>query len=428
MLIKTQSMPWTRLTVSASVILMLAMFVPTCVNADAVSDWSSIASTVVVTNSGTRPPASLIDFAYVHIAIYDAVNAIDGRYSVFSVTPSTSPAGALPEAAVATAAYAMLKALYPAQQGFLDNAYNTYMLSLPAGPAQTKGKAVGQEVADAFIAKRTGDGRFASVPYVFRSNPGAYQVTPGAPAPPVTPLYPWVAQFRPFAIDSPSQFRAEGPPDLTSAQWAEDFNEVKAYGAQNSSVRTPDQTAIGWFYVENPGIQINRNLRNIAAVQGLSIADSARFFAQTYVGIADALIGCFDSKYYYNFWRPVTAIRNADFDGNSQTEADPSWLPLSVTPNHPEYPAAHGCATSALANSLEDFFGNQQLNVTLTSTSIPGVPMATRTFARPHDMINEIIDARVYAGFHYRTSGVHGTVLGQKVAHWVSKHYFRPVK
>jgi len=302
------------------------------------------------------------------------------------------------------------------------------LLGLPAGTATTQGLAVGTQVATAFIALRAGDGRNANVPYVFSFGPGAYQVTPGAPPVPITPLFPWLAKMKPFALDSPSQFRADGPPNLTSAQWAEDFNEVKAFGAQNSSARTPEQTATGWFYIENPGTQVNRNIRLIAAAHNLSIADSARFFAQTWVSVADSLIACWDSKYYYNFWRPVTAIRNADSDGNPATEADLSWSPLSVTPAHPEYPAAHGCATSALANSLADFFGDQQLNITLTSTSVPNVPLAVRTFTRPQDMINEIIDARVYDGFHYRTSGVHGTVIGNKVAHWVSKHYFIPVQ
>jgi hypothetical protein len=426
MLIKSQSRPWKSLSVTASVILVLAMLLPIGAKADAVSDWSLIANTVVITNAATRPPASMIDFAYVHAAIYDAVNAIDGRHSVFSVAPSTAPVGASPEAATAAAAYTMLKALYPAQQAFLDTVYANYLLSIPPGIAQTRGIAVGAEVAAAFIAVRTGDGRNANVPYVFGSGPGVYQSTPGAPPPPITPFFPWIAQMRPFSLHSPSQFRADGPPNLTSAQWAEDFNEVKAFGGLNGSLRTPEQTAIGWFYVENPGLQINRNLRGIAAAHGLSIADSARFFAQTYVSIADSLITCWDSKYYYNFWRPVTAIRNADSDGNSQTESDISWSPLAATPAHPEYPAAHGCVTSALAHSLEDFFGDQQLNVTLTSTSVPGMPLAARTFARPHDMIAEVIDARVYSGFHYRTSGVHGNVIGKKVAKWISKHYFLP--
>jgi hypothetical protein len=428
MLSKSQSKAFKNLAIPLSAMVMLAMLLPTRAIADAVSDWSLIANMVIITNASTRPPASMIDFAYVHAAIYDAVNAIDGRYSVFSVSPASPTSGASLDAATAAAAYTMLKALYPLQKDFLDMQYANYLLGLPGGDAQTRGIAIGKEVASAFIAARAGDGRNADVPYVFGSGPGVYQLTPGAPPPPISPLFPWIAKMRPFAIQSPSQFRADGPPNLTSAQWAEDFNEVKAFGAQNSSVRTPAQTEIGWFYVENPGAQVNRNIIQIAAFHGLSGADSARFFAQTYVAIADSLIACWDSKYYYNFWRPVTAIRNADSDDNPLTEADLSWLPLAPTPAHPEYPAAHGCVTAALANSLEDFFGDHQLSVKLTSKTVPGVFLATHTFVRPRDMIAEVIDARVYAGFHYRTSAVHGTVIGKKVADWVSKHYFLPIK
>jgi PAP2 superfamily len=428
MLIRSKSISWKGLSVPTAVLLVLAMLLPIRANADAVSDWSFIANTVVIMNAGTRPPASMIDFAYVHIAIYDAVNAIDGRYSVFSVAPSTATAGASPEAATAAAAYTMLVAFYPAQKPFLDTTYSNYLGNLPAGIARDRGVAVGTDVAKLFLAARQGDGRNANVPYVFGSGPGVYQATPGAPPSPITPLFPWIAQMKPFTLHSPSQFRADGRPNLTSAQWAEDFNEVKALGALKSSLRTDEQTAIGWFYVENPGIQVNRNIRGIAAANVLSIADSARFFAQTWVSIADSLIACWDSKYYYNFWRPVTAIRNADSDGNPATESDVSWSPLAVTPAHQEYPAAHGCVTAALAHSLEDFFKDQQLNVILTSTSVPGMPLTARTFARPHDMISEVIDARVYSGFHYRTSGVHGAVIGKKVAHWVSKNYFLPAK
>src|SRR5262249_48431055 len=207
-LIKSNSKTWKSLSVQAAVIVVLVMLLPNCAKADAVSEWSYIANTVVNT-AETRPPASMIDFAYVHIAIYDAVNAIDGRYSVFSATPSSSAAGASPEAATAAAAYTMLKALYPAQQAYLDSVYANYLLSLPAGIATTRGIAVGTEVASAFLAHRAGDGRYANVPYVFSFGPGAYQLTPGAPPVPIAPLFPWVAKMKPFALDSASQFRAD---------------------------------------------------------------------------------------------------------------------------------------------------------------------------------------------------------------------------
>ena len=416
---------WSEIA-SAVVVALAAWSLPVAARADAVSDWNVIANTVVIANAARPAPASIIDVTYVNAAIYDAVNAIDGGYSVFAVAPTTSAAGASPEAATGAAAYTVLSAFFPAQQAYLDGVYAAYLLGIPDGPPKATGIAVGTEVAVAFLVSRSGDGRNASVPYVFGSGPGAYQVTPGAPPPPVTPLVPWVAQMRPFALESPSQFRAAGPPDLSSAQWAEDFNEVKAFGALNGSLRTAEQTEIGRFYLENPGVQANRNIRGIAAAQGLSLADSARFFAQTYVMAADALIACWDSKFYYNFWRPVTAIRAADTDGNDATEPDPAWAPLANTPPHPEYPAAHGCLTGAIAHSVASFFGTKKIDVTLTSTSVPGIPLAEHTFAKTGDMIKEIVDARIYAGFHYRSSGVHGTVISSQVAHWVSTHYFQP--
>src|SRR5262245_54442319 len=198
MLIQSNSKTWKSLSVPAAVIVVLVMLLPNCAKADAVSEWSYIANTVVNT-AGTRPPASMIDFAYVHIAIYDAVNAIGGRYAVFSATPSTSAARAAP-AATAAAAYTMLLALYPAQKPSLDSTYKMYIGNLPAGFDRDRGEAVGAEVANSFIAKRTGDGRNANVPYVFGSGPGVYQLTPGAPSVPAPPLYPWVAQMKPFTL------------------------------------------------------------------------------------------------------------------------------------------------------------------------------------------------------------------------------------
>jgi hypothetical protein len=374
--------------------------------------------------------AGFVDLAYVHVAIYDTVNAIDGRYSVFTVTPTTSAAGASPAAATAAAASTVLKALFttPQAQTYLDAAYSSYLSSIQDGTAKTNGIAIGTEVATAFLAKRAGDGRNANVPYTFGSGPGVYQITPGAPPAPATPAVPWLAQTKPLAVESASQFRPDGPTNLTSAQWAEDFKEVKAYGALNGSQRTPEQTEIGMFYIEHPGRQLNRNIRGIATAKGLSVPDSARFFAQTYVTIADSLITCWGSKFHYNFWRPVTAIRAADTDGNDATQPDAAWLPLVTTPNHPEYPAAHGCVTGALAYSVENFFGTEKINLTLTSTSVPGVPMAQHTFTNTRDLVKEVTDARVYGGMHYQTSGVHGAAIAEKVAPWVLKNYFRPVR
>lgn len=411
---------------SVAALALGTLHAPVDARADAVSDWNAIGDDA--TFAAARPGAGpFVDLAYVHAAIYDAVNAIDGGHSVYAVAPTTPAAGASPEAATARAAYLVLAALLPSQQASLDASYTAYVAGIPDGPAKTAGIAVGEEVATAFLLLRQGDGRNADVPYVFGSGPGVYQLTPGA-NPAVAPITRWLAHMRPFAIVSPSQFRADGPPALSSAQWAEDYAETKAFGAQTGSLRTPEQTAIGQFYLENAGRQVNRWVRDIAAAQGLSLVDSARFFAQMYVSLADTLIACFESKNHYNFWRPVTAIRAGDTDGNDATEADPAWTPLAPTPPHQEYPAAHGCATGAVSYVLEDFFGTKQLEFSTTSRSVPGVPLAVHHFARTQDLRKEVVDARIYGGMHYRTSGVHGVVLASKVAKWVSKHYFRPVE
>jgi hypothetical protein len=234
--------------------------------------------------------------------------------------------------------------------------------------------------------------------------------------------------MRTFAIESATQFRAEGPPNLTSSQWAADFNETKDYGALNSSRRTAHETQIGQFFAENPGAQTNRNVRSVATAYGLSIADSARFFALVYVTMADAQITTWNSKYFYNFWRPVTAIRYVD-DGNPATESDPSWLPLVTTPGHPEYPAAHATITGAFAFALAEFFGTKKVQVALTSTSVPNTGgLLTFEFSNTDDIVKTAIDGRIYGGMHYRTAGVHGSVIARKVAQHVARHYFRPAE
>lgn len=421
------SLRTTKMRIALCRTLAIAFVVmPVAARANAVDYWSDIAAQVAVAPPQSRAGLTAIDLAYVHIAIYDAVNAIDGRYSVFAVRPATHPLGASMEAATAAAANTMLRWLFPSPSAtaLLNGAYANFLLTIPDSPSKTGGIAVGTEVANAFISLRTGDGRNASVPYIFDAPlPGVYQQTPGGPP---TPIGPWVGQMRPFAIESATQFRADGPPDVTSAQWAEDFNEAKDYGALNNSLRTPLQTQIGQFFAENPGTQINRNARNVATAYGLSLADSARFFALLYVTMADAQITTWNSKYYFNFWRPVTAIRYPE-DGNSGTESDPSWSPLVTTPGHPEYPAAHPAVTGAFAFALAEYFGTKKLAVALTSTSVPNTGgVMTFEFTNTDDIVKIAIDGRIFGGMHYRTSGVHGSVIARKVAHYVGRHFFRP--
>ncbi len=394
-------------------------------HADPVSDWNAIAN-VVLLKTGRPAGANIVDMVYVHIAMYDAVNAIDGKYTPFAVRPSNAAPWASEDAAIAAAAYTVLVRFYPDQGLYLDSVYAHALVDVPNNDAKTRGIAIGTEVAERFLALRADDGRNAVIPYTFGSGPGVYQLTPGAPPPPATPQTPWIAHLKPFAMVSDSQFRAPAPPEITSEIYTRDFNESKQYGVRDNSARTPQQTATGQFYLDNPATQLGRNLRLIDSSRNMSVAEIARFFAQMYVTIGDAVIAAWDSKFHYNFWRPVTAIRAADTDGNPNTEPDTAWLPLGITPGHPEYPAAHGYVTGGLAYGLERYFGTSALDITLTSASVPGSPMTYHTYASTDSIVREVINARVYGGMHYRNSVEVGAAIAQKVADWVADHFFKP--
>jgi hypothetical protein len=269
---------------------------------------------------------------------------------------------------------------------------------------------------------RAGDGLAANVPYSFPSVPvpGVWILTPGATA----PQTPWVGQMRPFTFDDPARFLPEPPPDLGSDTWADDYNLVKRVGAINSTERTPQQTEIAFFWTEHTTAQYGRLLRAKAAELNLSLEDTARLFAMAYAASADAIIGCYNAKYHYSFWRPVTAIRNGDIDGNPDTVADPNWTPLTTTPAHPEYPSAHSCLTGAMADVLKSFLGTPNFQISLFSP----VTNTTHNFDNIHDWQTEMGWGRIYAGFHYHNSVKQGLLLGHKVAHNVVHKYFRPVR
>jgi hypothetical protein len=404
--------------VAASALVAAGAGLPaTLARADVVTDWNLTAQNIIAAK-GSSPG---VYFGMMHAAVYDAVNAIDGRYAVFAVQPTLNARGASKEAAAAAAAYRTLLGLYPDQQTTLDAAYATSLAAIADGFAKTRGIAIGEEVAAAWLAQRAGDGREASVPYVFGTEPGDYQRTPPAFPNPVTP---WLAKMKPFTLTGPSQFRAYGPPDLTSERYALDLNTTKSLGALNSTERTAQETEIGLFYTETPTIYWGRNLRDFAATKRLGVAGNARLFAMLYVGLGDASIACFDSKYYFNRWRPVTAIPAADTDGNDATTADAAWAPLANTPPHPEYPAAHGCVTGQVAETLRRFFGTKYLKISLTST----VTNTTHTFYNTDDVVEEVIFGRVFGGMHFTTSVVHGAIIGRKVADWLADHNFQPVR
>jgi len=387
--------------------------------ADAVAFWNEVGVTASAIHAGRAAAVTPVDLAYVHAAIYDVVVALRGGYRPFAVTVDTVPAGASVDAAIASAAHRVLLTLFPSDHVYLDDRYSAALNGIADGQPKTDGIGLGEQVASQLLASRTGDGWNAAVVYVPGSGPGVWQ--PTAPTPPIAP---WLGLMRPFAFNTASQFRAEPPPSLDSHQWAEDYAEVQQVGSFTSATRTPAQTETARFYGEHAGIQYARIFRAFADERGLSLEDNARLFAQLYTTSADAIIACFDSKYFYSFWRPITAIRAGDADGNPDTIGDSSWTPLLGTPNHPEYPSAHGCFTASIATALADFFDTKKVPITLTST----VTNTSRTFESTDDMIREIVDARVWAGIHYRTSVVHGAVIGRQVAHWVSKHYFLPTE
>jgi hypothetical protein len=398
--------------------IQAALALPSPARADVVGDWNATAANVIAAKGASGPAY----FALVHVAIYDAVNSVDGRYAMFAVGPTSDPRGASREAAAASAAYSVLLALWPDQQSVLDAALASSLAAVPDGAAKNKGVTIGTEVASAWLAARANDGREANVPYTFGTGPGVYQRTPPGFRDPVTP---WLAKMKPFALTSPSQFRAYGPPDLTSQRYARDFETVKALGSATSTERTPEETEIGLFHTENPTLFWSRNLRNLADTRHLGIDESARLYALLFVTFGDGAIACFDSKYYYNFWRPVTAIPAADTDNNPNTDADATWLPLAATPPHPEYPAAHGCAAGGITEILRRYFGTREITFTFTSTVAGTVP---HTYHSTDDLVEEIKRARVFGGMHFPTSVAHGVGMGKEVGNWVFTHYFNPVK
>ena len=394
----------------------------TSVRADVVLDWNAHAAQAIVTIGGQVPPRALIRLAMVHLAMYDAVNAIAGApFEGYASVPKVDrPAS--PEAAAVAAAHDVLIALFPAQEADLDAKYATSLAALPDDTAKVNGIAVGQRAARAILQARAGDGRDATVTYVPGSGPGIWVPTPPAFLAGQAPETPFV---QPFALKSASQFRPDAPFNLASEEWARDYNEVKSLGSAVGSIRTPEQTDIARFWSDNPPLQWNRAWRAVSIASALGLADNARYFAMLATASADALIACWDAKYFYNFWRPVTAIRAGDTDGNPETAPDPAWLGVIVTPNHPEYPAAHGCFSAASTETLKHFFGTDYISFSMSSAAA-GVVDRTRTYARFSDALAEVLDARIFGGMHYRNSTRVGARLGKHVSRFMTKHYFRP--
>jgi hypothetical protein len=382
-----------------------------------VTDWNNIASTTIITNAKESSTASGVWFAYVQLAVYDAVNAIDHRHQPYLFT-ADAPASASKDAAAVAAAHRVLANYLPAEQASLDAQFTSSLAAISDTPTNiSAGVAVGEQAAQGLIAARFHDGLLANVPYVPPVGPGFWQRTPPAFVPPIAP---WLRQMVPFTMTSATQFFPdEGPDALNSEVWIDDYNQVKALGALNSTVRTPQQTEIGLFWTEHTGQQYARAFRNLATLKALNTSDTARLMAMLWSGYEDSVIGCWNAKFSFSFWRPVTAIRAGG--GNPKLIGDPAWTPLAATPAHPEYPAAHGCVTGAVSTILAGYFGTQKVQFSVDSL----VTHTTHTYDSTNDLMKEVEAARIYAGFHYHHSVVEGRELGRKVGHQLMKEFFQ---
>lgn len=385
---------------------------------NAISTWNEIASSTInqpAATTGTpeeQRPIYANDLATVHVAMYDAVMSIAGTHRPYAVAPTVQVAGALQEAAAGAAAYGVLKGLFPSRGATYEAAYINFVAALPNGEAKTLGLAVGAQVAAGILGLRANDGRLVALaPYVPGTAAGQFR---GA-----APVNRFLPSVRPFVVYSLAQFRAPAPPALTSAAYAADFEEVRKLGSATSSTRTADQTEMARFNTEPPPLFWSRNLRKFA-MTGRSLAEHARLMAMLWVAHADASNACFESKYYYNAWRPNSAIALADTDDNPTTNADVAWAPVVATPNHPEYPAAHSCAAGATAAVLRAFYRTNEVSFPFDST----VTGTTRSFASARALADELAVARIAGGMHFRYATVAGDALGEQVGNWVATQAF----
>jgi hypothetical protein len=385
--------------------------------ADAVLDWNRTAIEVVVA-SKQPPPMTTRSMAMVHAAMFDAVNAVDGRYVPYRATPRP-PTGAVAQAAAAGAAHAVLVRLFPEQKEPLDAALAASLAAVEANGDAAASTAFGSGIGAAMVAARMDDGTAPTGTYRPLAQPGRY-------VPTVVPLFVGWAHARPFVLERASQFRPAAPPALTSEQWAADYNEIKALGAKAGSARTKEQTEVAQFWVVTGAPSCNPILREFAARGERTPLQNTRLFALAYLAMADTLVAVFDAKYHYEFWRPATAIRNGDLDGNDATAPDLAWTPLVDNPMHPEYPCAHCINAGAIGAVLESEFGRGVLAAfSMQSPALPGV---TRRWTRIGDYVAEVSDARVWGGVHYRTSVRVAEAMGRAIGEYTLARALLPVK
>jgi hypothetical protein len=383
--------------------------------ADPIAEWSAVASSAAAA-TGMSPLRTPITLAIVHLAMFDAVTAIAGDREPYAVNPRVIGRASAHAAAV-EAGYRVLLAEFPSRQAALQMTYEQLLAGEPGGVAKEMGAKVGAAVARRLLTLRANDGRNDVIPYVPGSGPGAWVPTPPAFLPATSAF---LARVEPFTMSSPSQFRPSGPPRLRSRRWTADYDEVKALGAKDAPARTAEQTATALFWQPLAGTVWPATIRRVAREQHLDLTSSARFQAAAFAAFADGLIACWDAKFHFNFWRPVTAIQQGDTDRNPRTEADPHWEPLADTPNFPEYPSGHTCATAAVAHTIEDFFPYE--------VYIPARNVVTgeeRFYRRATEVVDEVVEARMLLGFHFRSGDEDGADIGRKIARQIRRDWFK---
>jgi hypothetical protein len=395
--------------------------------ADAVVDWNQI--TVDAVTVGRPGPIGLVDIALVHVAVHDAVQAIEKRFQPYHF--EVERASGRRSAAVAAAAHDVLVSMYPAQAATLDPIYYNYLAD--HGLSGDPGLAVGQQAAANILPLRRSNPNPLPLPVIGGTDLGQWRPTPSllgnppVPAPFSPMAVPWMASFDPFTLTSPARFRPEPPPELTSERYTRDFNEVKALGSLASKARSAEQTDLAYFYSGNIPAQWNSALRGIATRYLRRTGDSARLFALANLATADAIITAWDSKTHYVFWRPITAIVEAGSDGNPHTIADTAWQPLINNPNYPDYTSGANCVAGAMTRTLERFFGTDRVTFDVTTT-VPQAVRKTRTYRSFSDAAADMVEARILLGIHFRFADVAARTQGRRVADWTVDHYLTAIQ
>ena len=371
------------------------------------------------------PPAAVRQMAVVHLAMYDAADGIARRYRPYLVERAASEECS-PEAAVSAAAQHTLRTLFPKSAEMLDSHYRAILAAIPDTVAKTNGIEWGRHVATEFLKLRQFDGAGQGVGFVNENRPGYWQRTPPNFD---KPLLPGWGRMKPFALPSVEDFRPPRPPDLTSPAWAAQYNQVKLLGATNSVTRTPQQREIALFWADGTGTETppghwNKIAQQVARKKAYDLLDSARLLAALNVAMADACIVCWDAKYTYNWWRPITAIRAGESDGNPATDPDPNWTPLLITPPFPEHVSGHSTFSGAAAALLGELTGNDEFQFITTSDGLPGV---VRRFKRFSEAASEAGMSRILGGIHFQAANVDGLEAGREVGLLVARQYFQPV-